>query len=112
MTPIYKRWYDHDPLLLEVIELLKNYQDELKSQAEVFLKRIEEKVSQEAIDKFYELVKPVNGNRWYDYDPVISKTVELLRVVPPDVQKACAEHFINALKEIGVEYESPNVKKS
>ena len=28
MSPAYKRWYDHDPKLLEVIELLKNYQDE------------------------------------------------------------------------------------
>ena len=111
MNPIYKRWYDHDPLLLEVIELLKNYQDELKSQAESFLLKIEEKVSKEAIDKFYELVRPVTGNRWYDYDPIISKTVELLRVVPPEVQKACAEHFIAALKEIGVDYESPNYKK-
>ena len=96
--------------MLEVVELLKNYQDELKSQAEIFLKKIEEKVSKEAIEKFYELVKPVNGNRWYDYDPVISRTVELLRVVPPDVQKACAEHFINTLKEIGIEYKSPNLK--
>ena len=26
MSPAYKRWYDHDPKLLEVIELLKNYQ--------------------------------------------------------------------------------------
>ena len=110
MKPIYKRWYDHDPLLLEVIELLKNYQDELKAQAEIFLKKIEEKVSKEAIEKFYELVRPVNGNRWYDQDPIISRTVELLRVVPPDVQKACAEHFISALQEIGVEYESPNIK--
>jgi len=110
MSPIYKRWYDHDPLLLEVVELLKNYQDELKSQAEIFLQKIEEKVSKEAIEKFYELVKPVNGNRWYDHDPVISKTVELLRVVPPDIQKACAEKFIEALKEKGVEYKSPNVK--
>ena len=24
MSPVYKRWYDHDPKLLEVIELLKN----------------------------------------------------------------------------------------
>lgn len=112
MSPIYKRWYDHDPLLLEVVELLKNYQDELKSQAEVFLQKIEEKVSPEAIEKFYELVKPVNGNRWYDHDPVISRTVELLRVVPPDIQKACAERFIKALEEIGVEYESPNIKKA
>ncbi len=110
MKPIYKRWYDHDPLLLEVIELLRNYQEELKTQAEVFLKKIEEKVSKDAIDRFYILVKPVNGNRWYDHDPVISKTVELLRVVPPDVQKSCAKHFIDSLKEIGIEYASPNLK--
>lgn len=111
MSPIYKRWYDHDPLLLEVVELLRNYQDELKAQAGIFLQKIEEKVSKEAIEKFYELVKPINGNRWYDHDPVISRTVELLRVVPPDIQKACALRFINALKEIGIDYESPNVDK-
>jgi hypothetical protein len=110
MNPTYKRWYDHDPLLLEVVELLKNYQDELKSQAEVFLQKIEEKVSKEAIEKFYELVKPVNGNRWYDHDPVISKTVELLRVVPPNIQRVCAENFIKSLKEIGIEYKSSNIK--
>ena len=52
MSPTYKRWYDHDPLLLEVVELLRNYQDELKTHAEVFLLKIEEKVSKEAIDKF------------------------------------------------------------
>lgn len=111
MNPVYKRWYDHDPLLLEVIELLKNYQDELKDQAEIFLKKIEEKVSKEAIDKFYELVRPVSGNRWYDQDPVISRTVELLRVVPPDVQKLCAKNFISTLKDIGINYESPNSKR-
>ena len=77
MKPQYKRWYDHDPVLMEVLDLLRNYQDELKAQAEVFLKKIEEKVSKETIDKFYEMVKPINGNRWYDKDPVISKTVEL-----------------------------------
>ena len=56
MKPQYKRWYDHDPVLMEVIDLLKNYQEELKSQAEIFLKKIEEKVSKETIDKFYEMV--------------------------------------------------------
>ena len=95
MSPAYKRWYDHDPKLLEVIELLKNYQDELKEHAE-------------ALDRFYDLVRPVNGCRWYDKDPIISKTVEILRVVPPEVQNACAERFIAALKEMGIEYESPN----
>lgn len=108
MSPIYKRWYDHDPRLLEVVELLKNYPDELKAQAEIFLQKIEEKVSKEAIEKFYALVKPVNGNRWYDQDPTISRTVELLRVVPPDIQKTCAERFIQALTDMGIEYERPN----
>jgi len=108
MSPVYKRWYDHDPKLLEVIELLKNYQDELLSQAEIFLQKLEEKVSKEAIDKFYEMVKPVNGNRWYDKNSIISKTVEILRVVPPEVQKECAEKFIAALKEKGINYESSN----
>ena len=41
MSPTYKRWYDHDPLLLEVIELLRNYQTELRAQAEIFLQKIE-----------------------------------------------------------------------
>lgn len=112
MSPTYKRWYDHDPLLLEVVELLKNYQEELKAQAEVFLLKIEEKVSKEAIEKFYEMVKPVDGSRWYDQDPIISRTVELLRVVPPNVQRSCAEHFINSLNELGIKYESPNLKKN
>ena len=40
--------------------------------------------------------------RWYDKDPVISKTVELLRVVPPDVQKATAQNFLNALEAMGI----------
>src|SRR5574344_2904634 len=108
MTQNYKRWYDHDPALLKVINLLRDYQNELREQAEVFLAKIEEKVSKEMVDRLYKMVKPINGNRWYDKDPVISKTIELLRVVPPDVQKACAEHFINALKDIGVDYQSPN----
>ena len=111
MSPTYKRWYDHDPLLLEVIDLLRNYQTELKAQAEVFLQKIEEKVSKETIDKFYAMVKPVNANnRWYDKDPIISKTVEILRIVPPDAQRLCAENFIKTLKDMGIEYKSQNVK--
>ena len=47
MGQAYKRWYDHDPKLLEVIELLRNYQDELLEQAELFLKKLEEQVSKE-----------------------------------------------------------------
>ena len=104
MTHTYNRWYDHDPLLMQVIELLKSYPNELKSQAESFLKKVEEQVSKEAVDRFYDMVKPmILGNRWYDHDPVLSKTVELLRVVPQEIQKLAADNFISALKESGVE---------
>ena len=65
MTHKYKRWYDYDPLLIEVINLLKNYQTELRSQAEVFLQKVEEQVSNEALDRFYDVVHPCNVNRWY-----------------------------------------------
>ncbi len=106
MGPKYKRWYDHDPVLIEVIDLLRNYQEELRSQAEFFLSKIEEKVSQETINRFYEMVRPVNANRWYDKDPVISKTVELLRVVPPEIQKAAAESFLKTLEELGIDRDS------
>lgn len=98
----YKRWYDHDPLLMEVMELLRNFQDELKEQAEIFLVKIEAHVGKEAMDSFYEKVKPVNGKRWYDHDPVLSKAVELLRVVPENIQRQAAQNFLDSLKAQGI----------
>lgn len=105
MSENYKRWYDHDPNLMQILELLRNYQAELKGQAIIFLEKLEEKVPRETIDKFYDMVKPINGKRWYDKDPIISKTVELLRIVPPDVQKAAANNFKKVLKEMGIDHE-------
>ena len=106
MTQEYKRWYDHDPALLKLINILKDYQEELKEQAAIFLESIEQKVSKEAIEKYYQMVKPINGgSRWYDKDPVISRTVELLRVVPQEVQKTVAQNFIDTLKANGINIE-------
>lgn len=99
----YKRWYDHDPLLSEVIELLRYYQDDLRSHAEIFIEKIETAVGKDTLDSFYSMVKPVQGKRWYDKDPVISKTVELLRIVPPQTQKMAAEKFIKALEDLGLD---------
>ena len=103
MEKNYKRWYDYDPKLSEVIELLKYYQDDLRSQAEVFLEKIESIVGKATLDNFYNMVKPIQGKRWYDKDPVISKTIELLRIVPPETQKMAAENFIKALEELGLD---------
>ena len=105
ITTPYKRWYDYDPLLLEVIDLLKYYQDELKAQAEVFLEKIESQVTKESLDTFYEMICHPEGNRWYDNDPVLSKTIELLRIVPPDVQRKVAQSFLDSLKQMGLSTE-------
>ncbi len=98
----FKRWYDYDPLLMEVLELLRYYQDELRSQAEIFIEKIEAQVSKETIEKFCAMAKPEDGDRWYDHDPVISKTVELLRVVPTEVQQKAAKSFIQSLENMGL----------
>lgn len=106
MAEKYKRWYDYDPLLVEVMDLLRNFKDDLKEQAGIFLKKVEDHVGKEAIESFYEKVKPVNGNRWYDHDPVLSRAVELLRVVPQDVQRQASKKFLQALKAKGIDIDS------
>lgn len=108
----YKRWYDHDPLLVEVLETLRSFQDELKAQAQIFIDKIAEEVGQETVNKFYEKVRSdlgdKFGNRWYDADPVVSKAVELLRIAPPDVQRKAAEAFLKGLKDQGIQLQSGN----
>lgn len=99
----HRRWYDHDPLLAEVLELLRSYESDLREQAQIFLTKIEEQIGKETLDKFYEMAKPMKtGNRWYDHDPVVSKAVELLRVVPPAVQRQAAMRFMESMKKQGL----------
>jgi hypothetical protein len=105
-APSIRRWYDQDPLLAEVLELLRAYPMDVRSQAEFFLKRIEEQVGPEALERFYALSKPSQtGNRWYDKDPVVSCAIELLRVVPPAIQRQAAERFLAAMQKQGLKPE-------
>lgn len=105
-----RRWYDQDPMLAEVLELLRAYPADVREQAETFLSKVEEQIGKEALDKFYELAKPEKmGNRWYDQDPVVSRAVELLRVVPPAIQRQAANRFLESMKKQGI---SPGLLKT
>jgi len=105
-----RRWYDQDPLLAEVLDLLQAYPDDLKAQASQFLQRIEEQIGPEALEHFYAMSKPSKtGHRWYDADPTVSKAVELLRVVPQPVQRQAASRFLEAMKKHGL---SPSLLKN
>lgn len=106
MSPDYKRWYDHDPILAEVLDALRSFKDELRAQAQIFLDKIAAEVGPDVVDSFYSKVRSdlgeQFGRRWYDEDPVVSKAVELLRVAPPDAQRRAAESFLNGLKAQGI----------
>jgi hypothetical protein len=105
-----RRWYDQDPLLGEVLELLRSYPNDVREQAQTFLVKIEEQIGKETLDRFYEVARPdKSGNRWYDHDPVVSKAVELLRVVPPAIQRQAAQRFLESMKKQGL---SPEMLKS
>lgn len=106
MSTSYQRWYDHDPALVEAIEVLRQFETELKSQAEVFLDRLKETVGEEAIENFYTEILASRGDkmgrRWYDNDPTLSKAIELLRVAPPEAQKQIAQTFLSGLRDQGI----------
>lgn len=99
----HKRWYDHDPVLIEVLDLLRSFKTDVREQAQQFLTKIEEQVGKDALEEFYAVSRPKKfGNRWYDQDPVISRAVELLRVVPQDAQRAAAMRFLESIKKQGI----------
>ncbi|MEB3245619.1 MAG: hypothetical protein VKJ06_06515 [Vampirovibrionales bacterium] len=99
----FRRWYDHDPLLLEVLELLRAYPDELHAQSAQFIDKLQSVVGLEAIAAFdamlaHKTLEHKTGHRWYDEDPVVYKAVELLRLSPPMAQRQAAKCFLDALK--------------
>jgi len=102
-TTAPKRWYDHDPVLLEVLEVLKAFPGQVRDQAQLFMKKLEEQVGADTVAALLKQATPEKfGNRWYDADPVVSQAVELLRIVPPADQRKAAQKFLDAMKQQGL----------
>lgn len=106
-----KRWYDQDPLLTEVLDILKHYQEELKPQAQAFLDKMSDVVGPDTLEWYYQEMMEERkthgyGNRWYDQDETLSKAVELLRIAPPATQREIAQNFLDGLKAQGL-YPAP-----
>ena len=102
-APKARRWYDHDPVLLEVLDLLRDFPDDVRFQAQAFIRKIEAAVGPDTLQGYYDALpkKGIRGNRWYDRDPIVFRAVELLRLVPPDNQREAATKFLEAMKRRG-----------
>jgi hypothetical protein len=96
-----RRWYEQDALLSEVLKLLSEYPEEFKAEAGEFLEKLEGEVGAEVVEGFYAEAKRQSGKgkRWYDGDATLFKAIELLRVLPPVVQRQAAERFLGMLKQ-------------
>lgn len=95
----YKRWYDNDPVLKEALELLSMATKDEQGEASKFLLNLQSEVAKDVIESLYEQIKyyQEHGKRWYDNDPILLKSIELLRVAPPNVQRAAAKKLLTTL---------------
>jgi hypothetical protein len=101
----FKRWYDHDPVLMRLMRVLYQYEVEVSPYVRLFLNKVEAQVGSEVLQAFYEEVEQQTprGRRWYDEDPYMFKLIELFRLMPSDVQRRSADTFLGILKQYGVD---------
>lgn len=96
----HRRWYDNDPILKEALELLRMQPEDEQVMACDFLIDLQEQVAKDVIERISEMVSLYSekGNRWYDKDPVLLRSMELLRVAPPKTQRIAALKLLLALE--------------
>lgn len=96
-----RRWYDNDPILREALDLLRMQPEDKQVMACDYLIDLQEKVAKEVIEHISELVTQYSetGNRWYDKDPTLLKSLELLRLAPPKTQRIAALKLLLALEK-------------
>lgn len=101
MSKQARRWYDADPILLEVINLMSMAPTEAKQYASKLIAGVEKQVPAEVLASVYEQMENPDRpkNRWYDTDETLVKAVELLKLLPHEAQRAAAMQFIEALKD-------------
>jgi hypothetical protein len=99
-NPKVRRWYDTDPILLEVINLMALAKTEAITYATKLIKGVEAQVAPEVLAQVTSRLADPNRpqNRWYDKEPVLAKAMELLQLMPPEAQRVAALQFIDALK--------------
>jgi hypothetical protein len=96
-----RRWYDTDPVLLEVINFMELAPIQAERYAQRLIQGVEKHVARDMLMQVYDNIKVEAGrqNRWYDSNRVLSVAIELLRIMPPDAQRVAAMQFIESIQE-------------
>ncbi|XVJ52059.1 MAG: hypothetical protein HEQ32_08320 [Vampirovibrio sp.] len=101
-----RRWYDTDPVLLEVLNFMELAPKAAEAYAKALITGVEQQAPAEALKDVYDkIADPIRPKkRWYDSSPVLSKAIELLKIMPPDAQRMAALQFIEATKADPITY--------
>jgi hypothetical protein len=96
-----RRWYDTDPVLLEVINFMELAPIQAERYAQRLITGVERHVSKDMLKQVYDNIKAdsAQSNRWYDDNRTLSLAIELLRIMPRDAQRLAALQFIEATQE-------------
>jgi hypothetical protein len=105
-TQKVRRWYDTDPVLLEVLNFMELAPKEAEAYAKNLIAGVEKHAPSKALEEVYASFEDPKRpqNRWYDENPTLSKAIELLKMMPPETQRLAAMQFIEATKSDPITY--------
>jgi hypothetical protein len=101
-----RRWYDTDPVLLEVLNFMELAPKQAERYARNLIAGVEKNAPAKALQDVYASFENPNRpkNRWYDENPTLFKAIELLKMMPPETQRLAAMQFIEATKSDPITY--------
>ena len=101
-----RRWYDTDPVLLEVLNFMELAPKQAEAYAKNLIAGVEKHAPAKALKEVYQSFEDPNRpqNRWYDESPTLAKAIELLKIMPPETQRLAAMQFIEATQSDPVTY--------
>lgn len=91
----YRRWYDEDPELAQIVSKLEYANDEIKSKVSLLIIKtiINRNIKTAEYDSIEDILISVNAgyldtrrSRWYDVNSTTRTAMQMLHDLPPDIR--------------------------
>ena len=102
----YVRWYDEDPYLAPIMKILEQLPVELQDSVAQDLVQIVMSYKNDTNDTKIEYLNQnllPNYRRWYDVNPNLHSSIELLKTTDPQIKREICESVIEFLFQIMVQ---------